>query len=327
MAASKSPSRPSEKTVKRLFATYSNKRSFPNCTTPLVDVRTETVLGVICHIKGRKPGAARYDPSQSATERHAFENLILMCSVHHKVIDDDPTAYTVEHLHELKADHESKYAGGPEPSDEIANQFIERLQLLQDIRTAVVGHVALLTKPEKAARYMKLRAAIAREAWYDARGLLIGLEGYKDTVELMALIQAECGRLDVLATRVEDDYVAEDSVGLIKAVRAMGANAVPELVDFAREAWSKVKIPAPHFLHGQPSSAKSDVVALSMTHSGRFVVAVLDDRTLLVFDLTSKTNNVEAIPRKSLQLRYPVNVIASVAEGEELEVISKMGTQ
>src|SRR6266480_1336581 len=33
-------------------------------------------------------------------------NLILLCRKHHKVIDDQPSKYTVEHLRELKTAHE-----------------------------------------------------------------------------------------------------------------------------------------------------------------------------------------------------------------------------
>jgi len=40
-----------------------------------------------CHIKGNKPGSKRHDPNQSETERQGFANLLLMCPIHHDVID------------------------------------------------------------------------------------------------------------------------------------------------------------------------------------------------------------------------------------------------
>ena len=65
------------------------------------------VVGKICHIKARNnEGGPRFDPNQSAEQRHGFENLILMCGRHHDVIDDDEEAHTVEYLHKLKAKHE-----------------------------------------------------------------------------------------------------------------------------------------------------------------------------------------------------------------------------
>jgi hypothetical protein len=50
----------------------------------------------------------RYDPEQTAAARHAYENLILLCSNHHVVVDDDPEAYTVERLIKMKNDHEQR---------------------------------------------------------------------------------------------------------------------------------------------------------------------------------------------------------------------------
>jgi hypothetical protein len=35
--------------------------------------------------------------------RHGFDSLILMCGVHHKVIDDDEESYTVQRLTGLKS--------------------------------------------------------------------------------------------------------------------------------------------------------------------------------------------------------------------------------
>jgi len=67
----------------------------------------DTLIGEICHIKGEKPTSARYDPNQSPIERHAYENLILMCPTHHTVIDDDEVSYTVERLRQIKLEHEA----------------------------------------------------------------------------------------------------------------------------------------------------------------------------------------------------------------------------
>ena len=117
-------SSPRQKTVKRLFAVSDNQCYFPNCNTPLVDEESGTVTGEICHIKGKKQGSPRYDPKQSDEERHGFDNLLLMCPLHHKVIDDDPDSYTVYRLENIKKNHEKSNIGGEEPSDNITNLFI-----------------------------------------------------------------------------------------------------------------------------------------------------------------------------------------------------------
>jgi hypothetical protein len=68
----------------------------------------QTLTGEVCHIKGARPGSARYDASQAGVERHAYANLILMCPTHHTVIDDDEETYTVERLCKIKGTHEAQ---------------------------------------------------------------------------------------------------------------------------------------------------------------------------------------------------------------------------
>lgn len=96
---------PTEATTKRLFALSRNRCAFPKCTTPIVQL-SGTVTGEICHIKARNPGGPRYDATQSDEQRHAFDNLVLFCSVHHKIVDDQPARFTVELLKDMKEMHE-----------------------------------------------------------------------------------------------------------------------------------------------------------------------------------------------------------------------------
>lgn len=92
---------PSEKTIKRLFALSGNQCAYPQCQTLIVQ-KTGTVTGKVCHVKGKSPGGPRYDKSQTDEARHSFENLILLCSVHHDIIDNEPDRHPVELLLELK---------------------------------------------------------------------------------------------------------------------------------------------------------------------------------------------------------------------------------
>ncbi len=96
---------PTRATVKRLFAFSRNRCAFPQCDTPLVE-ESGTITGIICHIRARSRGGPRFDPKQSPNERHAFENLILMCSRHSKVIDSEPLRYTTKVIKGFKAAHE-----------------------------------------------------------------------------------------------------------------------------------------------------------------------------------------------------------------------------
>jgi hypothetical protein len=98
--------RPSEKTIKRLFAVSRNICAFEGCRCTLVDIESGSNIGEICHIKGNKPGSARYDENQSEKDRHGFDNLIVLCNKDHKIVDDTPDMYTVEVLLKMKDRHE-----------------------------------------------------------------------------------------------------------------------------------------------------------------------------------------------------------------------------
>lgn len=82
------PKAPRVSTVRRLFAVSMNRCAFPGCAQSIVDVATGKVSGEICHINASKPDGLRYDPDQTDEERHGFDNLLLLCGPHHKVIDD-----------------------------------------------------------------------------------------------------------------------------------------------------------------------------------------------------------------------------------------------
>jgi 5-methylcytosine-specific restriction endonuclease McrA len=68
-----------------------------------------TLVGEECHIVGEKPGAARYDPSFEG--RDTYENLILLCRKHHKIIDDNEEKYSVGILRAIKTSHEESVSG------------------------------------------------------------------------------------------------------------------------------------------------------------------------------------------------------------------------
>ena len=97
---------PSLKTIKRLFAMSGNVCAFPGCQVAIVE-DSGTVTGEICHIKAKNSKGTRYDKKQTEHERNAFENLILLCRNHHKIVDDNSQIYDVSALLEIKSIHES----------------------------------------------------------------------------------------------------------------------------------------------------------------------------------------------------------------------------
>ena len=120
---------PSRPTVKRLFAVSGNQCAFPECHLPLVDLASGKVTGRICHIKANKPGGPRYDPLQLEEDRQSFDNLLILCPIHHDVVDSDLESYTVERLRSMKIKHESTQPRQSELSDESTKQLIANINV------------------------------------------------------------------------------------------------------------------------------------------------------------------------------------------------------
>ena len=64
----------------------------------------DTNLGEECHIVGERPGAARY--LENFAEKETSDNAIVLCKIHHKIVDDNPDEYTVDVLKRMKEEHE-----------------------------------------------------------------------------------------------------------------------------------------------------------------------------------------------------------------------------
>ncbi len=125
-------------TLKRLFARSRNRCAFAGCTAPLVE-DSGTVTCIICHIKARSERGPRYDPAQSEEERCAFDNLLLLCGRHSKVIDTEHERYTVEVLRAMKAQHEG--SGPVEISQEDARKAELLLREYRSINITAGGAV------------------------------------------------------------------------------------------------------------------------------------------------------------------------------------------
>ena len=66
----------------------------------------ESIIGDECHIISKKVNGPRFDLNYSDDKIDDYENLILLCRIHHKQIDDQCTTYTTEILKKIKENHE-----------------------------------------------------------------------------------------------------------------------------------------------------------------------------------------------------------------------------
>lgn len=113
----------SSNVYKNLFAHSGNCCAFDGCTNPIFE-DDGTLTGECCHIEAASEKGPRYNSKQSNEERNGYNNLIMLCSRHHKIIDSDPNKYTVEYLKELKSKHEKKY---------LANQLALTSEMLKQL--------------------------------------------------------------------------------------------------------------------------------------------------------------------------------------------------
>lgn len=99
----------SNEVMRLLYAHSGNRCAYPDCTNPIFEDDGQ-LTGECCHIKAFSPGGPRYDASQTDEERNGVDNLMLMCSRHHAIVDKNVDRYTVEVLQEYKQMHEEKYS-------------------------------------------------------------------------------------------------------------------------------------------------------------------------------------------------------------------------
>ncbi len=91
----------------------------------------ESLIGEACHIVASSPDGPRGDSPLTQEQRDKFANLLLLCNVHHKQIDDQPNAFPVENLTDLKARHEQwvraqlNFDAQKQHDDEIYAGFVE----------------------------------------------------------------------------------------------------------------------------------------------------------------------------------------------------------
>ena len=98
-----------------LWGRSGNMCAFPDCKKVLVVDETATddpsIIGEEAHIVGQKETGPRGFHPLEFEKRDNYDNLILLCLVHHKVVDDQQDEYTVENLHHFKDEHEKWVKG------------------------------------------------------------------------------------------------------------------------------------------------------------------------------------------------------------------------
>lgn len=94
----------SDKTRKMLWGRSGNRCSI--CKIELVVEATTkddpSIIGEECHIISGQVNGPRYNTELNKNNIDTYDNLILLCRVHHKMIDDQQETYTEHVLKQMK---------------------------------------------------------------------------------------------------------------------------------------------------------------------------------------------------------------------------------
>lgn len=138
-----------EKTRKILWARSGNRCAL--CRRELVMPETRVddaaVIGDECHIVSAKPNGPRNNKKLPKDEYDKPSNLLLLCKIHHKQVDDQENTFTIERLTMLKTQHESWVRDSLEPKSEKHRQSVELLTRIttgKDLTSISSGCLAYL---------------------------------------------------------------------------------------------------------------------------------------------------------------------------------------
>lgn len=104
-----------------LWGRAAQRCAYPKCVRELVMDATltddESLVGEDCHIVAQSDGGPRGPRlltnedseaySHLVNSRDTYANLILLCRIHHKLVDDQPSTYPIAELLKMKQTHES----------------------------------------------------------------------------------------------------------------------------------------------------------------------------------------------------------------------------
>jgi|JI10StandDraft_1071094.scaffolds.fasta_scaffold64256_1 ribosomal protein S17E len=89
----------------------------------------DCIIGDECHIRSGKKNGPRFTLDYPEESIDSYENLLLLCKIHHKMIDDQSETYTTEILENIKSNHEKwvndKFKDNP---DEVKPIRIKRIK-------------------------------------------------------------------------------------------------------------------------------------------------------------------------------------------------------
>lgn len=88
----------------------------------------ESIIGEECHIVSVKENGPRHDSQYKRESVDSYDNLILLCRIHHKQVDDQYYTYSTTVLREIKKNHEKWISERLNDEPETPDVHIKRLK-------------------------------------------------------------------------------------------------------------------------------------------------------------------------------------------------------
>ena len=94
-----------------MWATSGNRCAYPDCHVHVVEKGNEqdrpATIGQFAHIFAHSRHGPRPNPDGFSEKTNEYENLILLCANHHRLVDEQPNTYSVRVLQQWKIEHEA----------------------------------------------------------------------------------------------------------------------------------------------------------------------------------------------------------------------------
>ncbi|MGN6315354.1 hypothetical protein [Trinickia sp.] len=162
----------SKSVADELWRYAGHRCSSPHCGAALTGPGVPGNYGEAAHIKGEKPGAARYDVRQSDGDRVAASNGIYLCVACHRFVDRCEAAYPVDLLHRWKDEAHQRFleevkpgrARGFQGTVDLADNS-KRARAFLDRHCALAAQVLRLLQSSSGYSSVPIPAALHHALW------------------------------------------------------------------------------------------------------------------------------------------------------------------